>query len=88
MSRNLHRWLNFLHNIRPPVPEGTFSTSVVRFLPKYTLELAPIESQWREVKRYIANQFFDDIGQLKREVLKALRSGRIKIIKMHDYLTA
>ena len=67
--------------------EKTDGGIVVRFLPKYTPELAPIESQWREVKRYIANQFFDDIGQLKREVLKALRSGRIKIVKMHDYLT-
>ncbi len=68
--------------------ERTDGGIVARFLPKYTPELAPIESQWREVKRYIANQFFDDIEQIKREVLKALRSGGIKIIKMHDYLTA
>ena len=30
MSRNLHQRLNFLHNIRTPAPEGTFSTSECR----------------------------------------------------------
>ena len=59
---------------------------VVRFLPGYTPELAPIESQWREIKRYIANLFFEDIEQVKAAVMEGLRRGLIKIVKMHDYL--
>ena len=59
--------------------EKTDGGIVVRFLPKYTPELAPIESQWREVKRYIANLFFDDIEQLKKEVMDALKRGPSKL---------
>ena len=68
--------------------ERTDGGIVVRFLPKYTPELAPIEAQWREVKRYIANMFFDDIEQLKKSAKDGLRRGRIKIVKMYDYLVA
>ena len=68
--------------------EKTGGGIVVRFLPKYTPELAPIEAQWREVKRYIADMFFDDIEQLKKAVKDGFRRGRIKIVKMYDYLVA
>ena len=61
---------------------------IVRFLPPYTPELAPIETQWRVIKRFIANLFFDDIEAIKKSVLDGIRRGLIKIVKPHDYLIA
>lgn len=59
---------------------------VVKFLPTYTPQLAPIESQWREIKRHIANLFFDDIEEIKDAIMRGLKRGLIKIVKLHDYM--
>ena len=59
---------------------------VVKFLPPYTPQLAPIELQWREIKRYIANLFFDNIEEIKASIMRGLKRGLIEIVKLHDYM--
>lgn len=66
--------------------EQTNGGIIAEFLPEYTPELASIESQWREIKRFIANLFFVDIEEMKDAVMDGLSRGLIKIVKVHDYL--
>lgn len=66
--------------------EATDGGIIVGYLPGYTPQLAPIEIQWREIKRYIANLFFDDIDQMEDAVIDGLRRGLTKIVKVYDYM--
>ena len=59
---------------------------MVEFLPPYTPELASIELQWREIKRYLANKFFDTIEEMQDAVIDGLRRGLIKIVKVQDFM--
>ena len=61
---------------------------VCRFFPAYAPELVPIEPQWREIKRHLANTVCFDIRDAKRTVMKGLRQGVIKTVRMQDCLTA
>ena len=45
---------------------------------------APIEYRWREVKRYAANQFFENVKQVKDAVTDGLKRGLVKTVKTHD----
>ena len=58
----------------------------VEFLPKYTPELNPIETQWVAIRRYIGNAWFDNAGDARRIIRDGLRRKLITIVKLHDYL--
>ena len=66
--------------------EETNGGIMVEFLPEYTPELASIELQWREIKRYLANKFFDTIEEMQDAVIDGLRRGIIKIVKVQDFM--
>ena len=46
---------------------------VCRFFLLYALELVPVEPQWREIKRHLANTLCFDIRNAKRIVTRGLR---------------
>ena len=58
----------------------------VKFLPKYTPELNPIETQWVVIRRHIGNSWFDNVDDARRTIRNGLRRKLIPIVKLHDYL--
>ena len=59
---------------------------MVEFLPPYTPELVSIELQWREIRCYLANKFFDTIEEMQDTIIDGLRRNLIKIVKVQDYM--
>ena len=55
--------------------------------PKYSPEENPVEPQWREIKRMIANQMFESTKEMKTVIRKMLRNGEITIVKPYEHLT-
>ena len=56
-----------------------------RFLPKYTPELSPIETQWVPCKNWIYSTPLKDAGHLARGLKGAISRGIVRIVKMHEY---
>ena len=55
-----------------------------RFLPKYTPELNPIETQWSGCKDWIHGTPLRDAAHLARGLDGAIRRNIIKIARLHD----
>ena len=61
--------------------------AVVRwFLPPHTPQHNPIEIQWREIKRAIANTFFGGFDKLERRIRKMLDDGEVARVKLFKYI--
>ena len=56
-----------------------------RFLPKYTPELNPIETQWPGCKKWIYSTPLKDSEHLARGLGGAIRRNIVKISKLHEY---
>ena len=61
------------------------NVEMIHFLP-HTPQLNPIEIQWREIKRAIADIFFGGLEKLQEAVMRMLKNGEIAIVKMFDWL--
>ena len=55
---------------------GTNGSVVRWFLPPYTPQQNPIEIQWREIKRAVADTFFGGFDKLQERIRKMLDAGR------------
>ena len=59
-----------------------------RFLPKYTPELNPIESQWKGCKDWVHSTPLKDTKHLADGLQTAIKQGVIKIVKLYDCYVA
>ncbi|MGH2612238.1 MAG: IS630 family transposase [Rhabdochlamydiaceae bacterium] len=66
---------------------STKGDTVIRYFPGYTPELNPIEIQWREIKKNLGNQFFAGTDEMKDCIRKLVRTGKVPVVKLFDYLT-
>ncbi len=61
--------------------------AVVRwFLPPHTPQHNPIEVQWREIKRAIADTFFGGFDRLEKRIRKMLNDGEVARVKLFKYI--
>ncbi len=58
----------------------------IKYFPPYTPELNPIEIQWREEKKGIANTFFANKSEMEKHMQKRLDNGDVKVVKIFKYL--
>ena len=56
------------------------------FLPKYTPQLNPIETLWRDLKRALAGGYFDSMDDLKAAILEIVEGGELHPPKLMDYM--
>ena len=66
--------------------ESTGGNIVLVFLPPYTLQLNPVEIQWRELKRLLADQCFHSLKDLKNAI-GIIVDREMKPVKIMPYLT-
>ncbi|ETW91983.1 MAG: hypothetical protein ETSY2_55025, partial [Candidatus Entotheonella gemina] len=59
---------------------------ILWFLPPYTPQQNPIEILWREIKRAIADRYFDGLDQMQKSVTKMLQRGEVAIVKLFQYM--
>ena len=57
------------------------------FLPPYTPQLNPIETQWRELKRILSRRYFASLEDLDKTINAIVSNGEMKPVKMMPYLT-
>ena len=60
---------------------------VIRYFPKYTPQLNPIEIQWRDIKKSIGNSFFEDASTMQDTIKNVISSGEVSVVKVFKYLT-
>ena len=66
--------------------ESTNGALILVWLPAYTPQLNPIETQWRVLKRLLADRYFETLDDLKEAITDLIQNNRIKAVKLHDYL--
>ena len=66
--------------------ESTNGSIKLMFLPPYTPQLNPIETQWRELKRLLAGQCFKSLEDLK-DAIETIADKEMKPVKIMSYLT-
>jgi len=59
----------------------------LEYLPPYTPELNPIETEWREMRNAMGNRVYGDTSGMVRSVRAMIRGRTIVPVKMSDYLT-
>lgn len=59
---------------------------VPKYYPSYTLQLNKVENRWLNIGRLTANTPDGSLDESKRLIRRGLRSGKIKIVEMSDYL--
>ena len=65
----------------------SINASVVRwFLPPHTPQQNPIEMQWPEIKRAVADTFFDGFDKLQERILNMLSSGEVPRKRLFGYM--
>jgi len=57
------------------------------YLPPYTPELNPIETQWRMVRKATANRLYDTTKSMKDPVWAMMASGELGVARMSHYLS-
>ena len=65
---------------------GTNGSVVRWFLPPHTPQQNPIEIQWREIKRAVADTFFGGFDKLQERILKMLSSGEVARTRLFGYM--
>lgn len=65
---------------------GTNGSVVRWFLPPYTPQQNPIEIQWREIKRAIADTFFGGFDKLQERIRKMLDAGEVSRTRLFGYM--
>ena len=56
------------------------------YLPPYTLQLNPIEIQWRVLKEMLAGKYFESTGDLVCAITDLIDSGQIRPVRLMKYL--
>jgi len=57
------------------------------YLPPYTPELNPIETQWRMMRKATANRLYDTAKAMRDSIWAMMASGELGVAKMSGYLT-
>ncbi|MEM2760138.1 MAG: transposase [Nitrososphaerales archaeon] len=55
--------------------------------PKYSPELNPIETEWREIRKALGKRFFSNTGEMIEYMQKVIPTQAVSLIKLFDYLT-
>jgi len=58
---------------------------ILIFLPPYSPEINPIEQSWKELKKYLSLKVWENLEQLRSNILTAFRHKKLQV-KMYDYL--
>ena len=66
--------------------ESTKGDVVLWFLPPRTPQHNPIEVQWREIRRAVADLFFGGLDELQKRIRQLLHSGEVPIVKLFGYM--
>ena len=66
--------------------KSTKGDVVLRFLPPRTPQHNPIEIQWREIRRAVADIFFGRLDELQKRIRQLLHSGEVSIVKLFGYM--
>ena len=59
---------------------------VCAFLPKYTPQLNPIETLWRDLKRALAGSYFESIDELKATIIEIVNNSELNPPKLMEYM--
>lgn len=66
--------------------ENSNKDIVCIYLPKYTPQLNPIETLWRDLKRALAGCYFDSIDALKATIIDIVDNNELNPPKLMDYM--
>ena len=66
--------------------KSTKGDVVLWFLPPRTPQHNPIEVQWREIRRAVADLFFGGLDELQKRIRQLLHSGEVPIVKLFGYM--
>ena len=66
--------------------ESTKGDVVLWFLPPRTPQHNPIEIQWSEIRRAVADIFFGGLDELQKRIRQLLHSGEVPIVKLFGYM--
>lgn len=66
---------------------GTNGDLQFEFYLKYTPELNPVETQWREFKSKLAGMPAKTVADMKSLLTNGIKNKVLPIVKMYDYLT-
>ena len=61
------------------------AVEMIHFLP-HTPQLNPIEIEWREIKRAIADIFFGGLDKLQKAITHMLANEEMVIVKLYEWL--
>jgi len=67
--------------------DGCGGDVVLRHLPPYTLELNPVEVQWRSIRKATGNRLYESTNEMKESIRAMLKNDEVRPIKMSIYLT-
>ena len=74
---------NFAH--QPSLQENRKGAELI-FLPPYTPQLNPTETQLRVLKNRLAGRYFDSVDELKKRIVSLVHRGEARPVKLMDYL--
>ena len=90
---NFGKVLIFMDNARYHIKSGlkqltkeTNGDLQFEFFLKYTPELNPIETQWREFKSKLAGMYAKTASEIKDLLTNGIKNKTLSIVKLHDYL--
>ena len=66
--------------------KSTKGDVVLWFLPPRTPQHNPIEIQWSEIRRAVADIFFGGLDELQKRIRQLLHSGEVPIAKLFGYM--
>ena len=66
--------------------KNTKGDVVLWFLPPRTPQHNPIEIQWSEIRRAVADIFFGGLDELQKRIRQLLHSGEVPIVKLFGYM--
>ena len=66
--------------------KSTKGDVVLWFLPPRTPQHNPIEIQWREIRRTVADIFFGGLDELQKRIRQLLHNGEVSIVKLFGYM--
>jgi len=67
--------------------DGHGGDVVLRHLPPYTLELNPVEVQWRFIHKATGNRLYENTDEMKESIRAMLDNGEVRPVKISSYLT-
>ena len=66
--------------------KSTKGDVILWFLPPRTPQHNPIEIQWREIRRAVADMFFGGLDELQKRIRQLLHSREVAIVKLFRYM--